>query len=210
MTATYRRYPLALCLLTGLFWGIGTAHAAGVEVKMSTLGAGIDLSWPINDSLTTRLGLNRFNYNTNLNEGGIRYDAELDLSSYGLFLDWHPFRGTFRLTAGYVSNDNSISGRASGNLQVGSGSYTNIDLRGSITFDSGAYLGIGWGNRAPKGWSFTADIGVLQQGSPGVRLRDTTGQVSSTDLTQEASQLEDGLSNFKLYPVLGVGVSYSF
>lgn len=210
MTATLRSTALVMGLLVGVSATPPPASAAGVEIKLGTLGAGIDLAWPLSDTLTGRIGLNRYSYGSTLEEGGIAYSADLDLKSSGLFLDWHPFRGTFRLTAGYLSNDNAISGRATGDIEVGSTVYSGVDLRGTIAFSSGTYLGLGWGNRATKGWTLTADIGVLHQGSPKVGLSDASLQVSSDDLDQEAAELADGLSDFDLYPVVGLGISYAF
>ena len=188
----------------------GKGYAAGVDAKLSTLGAGVDITMPLTERINARLGFNHFSQSFDLEEGGISYDADLDLSSAGLFVDWHPFKGTFRVSAGYVANDNEISGRATGDLTVGGTAYTSIDLRGAITFDSGAYLGIGWGNTGTKGWAVVADIGLLYQGSPNVSLTDATSTVSSADLNAEATELEDGLDEFDLYPVLGIGISYTF
>ncbi|GAB4350399.1 MAG: hypothetical protein Kow006_13150 [Gammaproteobacteria bacterium] len=198
-------------LLTIITWNSSLADSAvGIDAKISTLGAGFDITLPLSDRFNARLGIHRFDASYSLNEAGIDYDADLELDSAGLFLDWHPFKGTFRVTVGYLANDNAIKGRATGNLTVGNNGYAGVDLRGTISFESGTYLGIGWGNTGTRGWALIADIGLLHQGSPDVTLRDETGTVSSADLDAEAAELENELEDFDLYPVLGIGISYSF
>lgn len=68
---------------------------------------------------------------------------------------------------------------------------------------------MGWGGGAGSGWSFFADLGVLFQGEPEVSYR-ATGAVAQVDIEREKRQIEDDLDEYKLFPVLSVGVAYRF
>jgi len=138
------------------------------------------------------------------------------LGAYGVLLDFHPFQGKFRLTAGLMKNRNKIdlTARPTADVQIGGTTYTPAQvgtLKGDVTFkDSVPYFGIGLGEAAkgPGRLKFVLDVGVLMQGSGGVTLASNTGLVSASDLRQEKSDIEDHISRFKFWPVLGLGISF--
>jgi hypothetical protein len=82
------------------------------------------------------------------------------------------------------------------------------------------YLGIGWSGQPKKqGFSFSTDIGIMFQGSPQTSVNAPgtwKEQISGNPVTvaQVASdaqnQLNSDLSNFKYYPVISVGIGYTF
>jgi hypothetical protein len=85
----------------------------------------------------------------------------------------------------------------------------------SVGFAKAApYLGIGWSGQPKKqGFSFSTDIGILFQGSPEATV-STTGTWGGADTAQLAAdaqnQLNTDLSDFKYYPVISVGIGYTF
>ncbi|MDH5649330.1 MAG: hypothetical protein OEY67_06705 [Gammaproteobacteria bacterium] len=197
-----------------------TAQAAdfALGVKGGTLGLGAELTTSIVSNLNVRLGLNSYSYDYTTTESGIDYDAELDLGTTALLLDWHPFSGRFRISAGIMKNDNGInmSATPTTNQIIGGTSYTPAQigtLTGKIGFkDTAPYVGIGFGNAVSKNKriGFTLDIGVLIQDSPEVTLSASGGAVSLVDLGAEEAQLESDISEFDVYPVISLGVSYRF
>jgi hypothetical protein len=210
----------------------------GIGVKAGTLGLGAELAIPISKHFNARLGYNGLKYSrtfdSNIDVAGItssaEFDGDLNLSNVTAMLDWHPYVGKygqrgaspFRLTAGYVMNNNELD--AESNFQpgdvitVGGNPYligsSSDQLSGNVAFSSGLYLGVGWGNAADaKGWSFSADLGVLIQGTPDVTLKvhgNLDGQITESDLRAQEQETEDGLDEFKYYPVASVGMTYSF
>ncbi len=85
-----------------LFLLSGTAAWAdvGVLLKAGTLGAGLDVSVGMSESLGLRLQANALSYEDDFTESDVDYSADLKLQSAGLLLDWHPFSGVFRVSAG--------------------------------------------------------------------------------------------------------------
>jgi hypothetical protein len=84
------------------------ADAFALGVRGGTLGVGLEGIFGINPYFNARVGYNSYNYDTNKTLDDISYDMNLKLRNLGLLIDWHPFRGVFRLTGGVLNNRNSF------------------------------------------------------------------------------------------------------
>ena len=204
-----------------LMLGFSGSSQAGLAVtaKGGTLGFGAELTASIVPFINARFGINGYDFGGNSTDAdGIAYDADLDWSTKSAILDWHPFNGNFRLSAGIFQNDNEIRLTATPTTSqtIGGTTYTPGQigtLNATMGFDSTArYVGIGWGNAVEKNkrLGINIDIGVLIQGSPEVSLGASSGLVSALDLQAEAAIIEDDVSEFDAYPVVSVGLSYRF
>lgn len=202
---------LALMLASG---------AAGAEnfalgAKFGTAGLGLEATWRVTESVNVRTGYYAFDYSTDLEEEGIEYDGDLKLRNLGLFADWHPFNGRFRVSGGGVQTGNKFRGDADGELDVGDSTYSAVvDAR--VGWSGFApYLGIGVGNALRSRWTFSFDLGVMFTGSPSVRLDGTASdpaleQAFREDLAREEANLRDELSDAKYYPVIAIGAAFRF
>lgn len=207
----------------------GAARAAdgwGVSARASTLGLGAEVARTINQQFTARVGFNTFSYDDDRTENGIDYDTELDLQNINAFVDYHVMGNPFRITAGYLFSNNELDMNAKGTGATVNIGNSNIalaatdQLNGDAELDSGGYLGIGWGRPGNEsGWSFLVDVGVVFQGSPSVSLTASqslqdkimaAGFDPTTELSREEAELEDDLDEFEVYPVIGLGVTYTF
>ncbi|MFZ4552780.1 MAG: hypothetical protein ACOYNB_13275 [Aquabacterium sp.] len=156
-------------------------------------------------------------------EEGIDYKGDLNLHRVGLFADYFPFSGGFRLTGGLTLNkaelklnSNLVNGRS---VAIGDQSYTpdgseylNVQVKMPAVMP---YVGIGWGHQASeKGWGFVADLGV----SVGKATLDyqtnliakSGGAITQADIDKEVSQLRDGVGKVTVLPQISLGVSYKF
>ncbi len=156
----------------------------GVLLKAGTLGAGLDVSVGMSESLGLRLQANALSYDKDITESDVDYNADFDLKSAGLLLDWHPFSGVFRVSAGAYWNGNEATavGRPTGGTyEINGVTYPSAavgSLNGQIDFESVApYFGIGFGSapKAGRGMTFSFDLGVLYQGEPNVGLTAVCG-----------------------------------
>ena len=194
-------------------------HAVGV--KVGTLGIGVEYTGEINNKFDLRLGLNKYDYSHSAAESEIDYDIELNLETFALIADYHPFDNSFTLSAGAFINNNSIDLNAKptgGNYEIDGTTYTAAQvgsLNAKVEFnDVSPYIGFGY-NGATKatglGWSFSAEIGALYQGDPDVKLT-TTSTVAAvvTSVAEEQKQLNEEIDGFEWYPVISFGVSYKF
>ncbi len=209
----------AITIFTISFSMSGKAEEIGIGLGLhaGTLGYGIDATYGISDKLNIRGQFNTIGLDDDDVDGGINYNYDLDWNTIGILVDWHPFTGGFRLSAGYFINNNEITGTGSGtDIDVGNTTYSGtVSLKSTISFRSSApYFGVGWGNAVEKDnrLSFMVEFGALLQGSPDVSLVETspTPVVSQADLNAELAELQDDISEFDVYPVIAVGLAYQF
>lgn len=194
-----------------------------VAGKLSSLGAGLDVTYRLKPKVNLRFNLNGGSLKGDADKDGINYEVQADLLTIGGLVDYHPRAGNFRLSAGLYNNKNELNLRATptGNTSatIGGTSYnlTGTSLNTDVDFKSIApYLGLGWGNAVKPGsqWRFSFDAGVLFQSSPDVRMT-ATGRLGSdttfqTSLAEEEIKLSNDLNDFKALPVISLGVSYRF
>lgn len=209
--------PIALTSLL-LVAGHAAADGFALGAKVSTLGLGLEGTTRLSDSFNLRGGINSYSRDFDETVDDIRYNADLDLKSAALLVDWHPFAGTFRVSAGLLHNKNeaSLTATPTSDVTIGSRTYTPSEvgtLSGDVKFKKSApYLGVGWGNAVSKAnrFGFTAEIGALFQGKPDVTLRSSNASVNQADLQREEQDFENQMDDFKVYPVLSIGFSYRF
>lgn len=191
---------------------------AGLGLKASTLGAGIELGISLTDKFTARVGLNQQSLSDDQTIDQIKYSADLDLKSTSMLLDWHPMGGTFHLTAGYLLSDNKLRAKATPatSVSIGGNTYSPSDV-GNISatakLGNGPYLGLGWGNIPASGLGFTFELGVVQMAKPDVTLKidDPNGVIAAAgDIAKEQANMEKDLKDLETYPVVSVGLSYGF
>jgi hypothetical protein len=214
----------AFLLVTFLASSAAAANLAIVP-KVGTLGVGLDLSAGWTDSFSTRLAINGASVSGDVEETDITYDADLDLRSAGLLLDWHPGGGVFRFSAGayYNGNELALVGKPTGGTFEFNGTVYPASDVGSVsgltTFDNAApYVGIGFSNAGKRGWKFSFDLGALYQNSPQVNLDVVCGPALTPaecatlqgDVQAEEARLQEEVNDYKWYPVISIGIGYSF
>jgi len=192
-----------------------------LDAHVSTLGGGLELATPLTERYTARLGFNTFKISANESSSGINYTGDLKLSSVTALVDWRPWSGVTHLTAGVIFNNNKLEMRGTttaGTYDFDGVTYTSAggdSVATTVDFNKASpYLGIGWSGQPKKqGFSFSTDIGILFQGSPKASVT-TTGAWGGADTAQLAAdaqnQLNSDLSDFKYYPVISVGIGYTF
>lgn len=219
------RYLLFSLLLICLAASSGFADLGdfALGVKASTLGAGLEGTAGLLPRLNLRAGANAFSFDFDANTSDIDYDLEVDLLSFPVVLDWHPFKDSaFRITGGILINRNEANADASSqsSYTIGDNEYTAAalgSLTGKVDFNKVApYVGIGWGNAVGKNkrWSFSCDFGVVFQGEANIDLT-ASGPIASdptfqANLAREKQELEDELDDYKYYPVVSLGITYKF
>jgi hypothetical protein len=203
------------------------AHAADLAatVDLGTTGLGLHLTAPLAAQLNARVGLNYASYSYDGNTSDVDYDFKLKLATVDALLDYHPFASGFRVSGGVVYNGNKIEANAkpkNGSYTLNGRAYPSAlvgTLDGNVDFRKAApYLGIGWGNAVQAtGWGFGMDLGVTFQGSPKTSLTNSGCTAPALvcaqlarDVAAENAKLADEVKDFKLYPVVRVGVSYRF
>jgi hypothetical protein len=184
----------------------------GVAGKASTLGYGVELGYRFNDYLAVRAGINKGSFDFTATEAGTDYNYTMDFDNIPVTLDWFVFGGTFRVTGGVVNNNNKLTGTASGLLSIGGSTYTGSATTETRFAKTSTYLGIGWGGlpSSTKGFGMSFDLGVMGQGSPTTTITSTSVPVPPADIAAEEAAINQDLKNFKYWPVVSVGIGYTF
>ena len=195
-----------------------------VALKVSTLGNGLDISKSISEDFSLRFNINGLNYSDTQTDSDTEFEGTLNLLTAGVLVDYYPFTTNFRLSTGLYYNGNNFTGTAKPTagttIDIDGTTYSITDigsLDSKITFNTiSPYLGLGWGNDArDKGWGFTFDLGVLYHGQG---KSDLTANVINpaiaaqieSDIVKEEASINDDLGKVKLYPVVSLGVNYTF
>ena len=211
----------------------------GVGVKAGTLGAGVDLSFALTQTINARIGVTSVQIDSEqetLSVGDTGFEQDMnatldaDYGASGLLLDWYVFDGTFHVTAGMVKNDGAVG--IAGTLQtgvpyiIGGQPFNSTDIIGNIGGEVSLgdsyqpYLGIGWGRKADDdpGFSLSVELGVALL-DPQAQLQATVDTSGTSGLDQTAldailrdaeDNFESELDEFELFPVLSIGVNYAF
>jgi hypothetical protein len=148
---------------------------------------------------------------------------KLKLQTASLLGDWFPFANNFRISLGAMFNGNkfSLKGQPKGGTTytINDVIYTAPEvgsLEAAVKFRKAApYFGIGYGRPINSGLSLIFDAGVIFQGSPRSKIDVSCGATArcaqlQSDAKAEESQLDDSLHNFKYYPVISLGLAYTF
>jgi hypothetical protein len=80
--------------------------------KYSSLGEGIEIRNPLSESINWRYEYYGYATSTNITRNNVVVNASETLRSSGLLLDWHPFVGTFRISAGVIAGKHELTGSA--------------------------------------------------------------------------------------------------
>lgn len=223
---------LTLLVSTALIGGLlSSSVMAGVAVgvRAGTFGYGADFDMGLTESLNLRLGYNTFSYDQTVEDTDVTYDGTLKIGAASAILDWHVFKGGFRLSLGAVQKGPKIDVTAvpssSSTYEINNHVYTASQigsLKGTVKLgDSTApYVGIGWGNTVDEEdrFTFLFDIGAIHTGSVKADLTVTCGAGVPTvtcnqirnDVNAEKAELEDETSSYEWYPVVTLGIAVRF
>lgn len=199
------------------------AHADGIYSSIGLPGISGGYLHTVNEKLGLRAeaGMTGTVDKTDTSSG-IRFDAAMKYNRIGLFGDFHPFSGGFRLTGGVTINRATVElrSRFSGTSTLtvngktvtpSSSDYFNAELKYPTLMP---YVGIGWGHQAKPsgGFGFTADVGV-SIGRPKLTVNTNLvgqGGITQDDVDAKTDELYDDIGDIKLLPSASVGVNYSF
>ena len=195
-----------------------SAQATEIYTHVGTEGVGLGIGRPVGEVFGLRGEISGGSLGHDFTVADIDYDAKLKWRGIGVYGDWYPVPSPFRVTAGLAFNDSKVdaTGTSDTVLVINGQSYaaTGEAVYGRIEWPSVMpYLGVGLGHaRAAKGWGFFADLGVMI-GKPKAHLTATPGllqQVGAAELEAERRKLQEKADDYGVYPVLKIGVSYTF
>ena len=213
----------------------GTAFAGnlGIGVGAGTLGLEVHGATRLNSFFDLVLSYSAYEYEDSFQDDDRNsFTATADLQVPRIGVQFFPFRGGLHLEAGLAlgAPDIAVKARADDNAQfnVGGVLYDADDigtLTGTVAFENDAapYFLIGLGRHIGGGWGWNVSLGAVNYGAPEAKLRtDCTydifgnplgavacGTVKANLLIEEDKVNED-LEAFELWPLIRLGLTYSF
>lgn len=210
-----------------------------IGVDAGTTGFGGSASWRFSDSFGVRGGVNYFSYDTEeftytTRASGLspavdqKFDGTVRLLSEPIALDYYPSaKSPFHISLGVLVNQNRYNATVQADgvfnsayifngvnyLQSGVG---DLDLEVEQQVLS-PYLSIGtsfyFGDK--KQWAVSGELGVAYTGSPEVTLSTPNSafngvQAYLDDIAAEEAKIKEDAEDYKFYPIVKIGVSYSF
>ena len=203
-----------------------------IITNASTLGLGGAVVAKISPNFNARVGVNAFGFGFTYEETRATYDADANLFNVATTIDYYPFKNSgFNISTGVVFNNNNVDGVATAsdiiedvdigafNLDVDELLSVNADVELGRTV--APYIGIGWGNPIVGGLRFWGNLGVMFPGSPDVELSpefqfdenlipDDIRQEIEDELAEEEADIDDEIDSFNIFPIVSLGLSYSF
>ena len=191
-------------------------------IKAGTTGLGGEVAWRPIEWFDIRAGVGIYDYEDDVDYGGIDYNGTLALDNYYLTGNFRFPLSPFRLTVGAYQNNNELDlvSQDMAAYPIGSNPipYGPADvgtLRTVASFDGvSPYFGAGYDFDVMGRLGMSLDFGVLWQGEPVVTMT-SDGLLANdpaflADLNDEITTVTDEMGNLKAYPVISLGVNFNF
>jgi hypothetical protein len=218
-----RRLALVALAAAGSGWTAGAAHAqVDLSASIGTTGGSVEAKVKVAPILAVRGGYNYFQYEADDTYDDIAYQGDLDLSTFGAFLDLHPFGNAFMLTGGAYFGEKTLDlfATPTQNVQIGNQTFTpaqvgTLNMQADLE-DTAPFVGLGWDTSFDgSGVGFRFVAGAMFTGSPQVNLTASGGTLSNDSNFQnqvaiEEQNLEDDVEDYEIYPVVQVGITFGF
>ncbi len=152
---------------------------------------------------------------------GVNFAGKFTNNRVGVFADWFPSSGGFRLTGGITFNDtqfalksnstSNASATINGKTVNMNGRYYNVDVKfPAVT----PFIGIGYGHHTKdqKGLGFFTDLGFAIGKFKAESNTDlvSAGLVTQADINAQNQKLNDSLSKLSVLPSFSIGLRYNF
>lgn len=204
-----------LALALAIFPALALADTS-IGMRVGSLGLGVEVSYPLSQRFSLRINADGYSYSRTFNQNGIDYDGKATLRTASLQADWYPFANNFRISAGPMYNGNKLDLTGPPGTVTVNGNTYQATLEGQVEFKKYVpYAGIGYGRPIGTGLSLTMDFGMMFQGTPKATLTGTCSPPAActnfqSDLAAQEASMNDAIKNFRYYPVVSLGLAYTF
>lgn len=215
-----KRIAITGLFLAMLFVPAGLLQAQmSIGVKAGSTGAGGEFTYSLNNKFNVRFAGSTFSYTYSGTEDmdpAVGYDVDGTVTSLGLTADYFPFKKFLKLSLGVHYHDFEVNGLVTPvEAYEVEGKVFSPEKLGQLTavvnYENKVvpYAGIGFGNPVAAGFPirFTLDIGAFYTQAPKINM---VGEGMIAPTANQGQDFEDGLSDFKFYPVINLGISFRF
>jgi hypothetical protein len=188
-------------------------HPFSISAELGTTGAGGSVGWRFSDLLGVHAGMDYFNWSGSAKIEDITYNVKVQPLTETVALDIYPWeRHSFHVSVGIMVDQSELTGSASGAYALNGRTYTgtlDLNIRPQPV---NAYLSIG-GNLFyfdhAHHWAMFGELGVAYVGDAQVSL-SASDPAATLAVANEQNKIEDSRKHFPFWPILKLGVTYSF
>lgn len=188
------------------------AASFGVVPQAGLAGIGATVQWGFTPYLAMSAGYTALDYSVkDVKTDEATYNGDLSLRNPQAFLNWAPFGGHFRLSAGVVSQQSQFDLIAT---DVSDPRIQSVRIEGDFAQSIAPALTFGWETPLErKGLGYHFSAGAMYAGKPNVSA-DIRCNSGTTDATcfglerDEERKIEDELKKYKVLPILQAGLIY--
>ncbi len=210
-----KKIVLKSVLLSALLLPVGAVAGENISIgtQVGIFGIGANAKYKINDQFGVRAGFDMFSIEDfEIEDDEVTYNFDVELQDVMFVADWHPWKGSFKTSAGLIINGSNVDGDITPTATSGENiefdfngvnySYAIDDLGAIQTtadFDPVApYIGIGWDTsfNKDKGFGFTFDLGIAFQGS--IQTDYSLRFGDSLDIDKATAGMSDGAAKDQL------------
>lgn len=198
-TAFVAALPAAAMAETGDFsFGVGE----------SLLGHTVEGGYRFSDKFGMRGQYGTASFSHTQTEDGNDYNGDIELGGAGLWVDFYPTAGAFRMSAGALKLDHTFDGTTT---VSGAGGSSDIAIHSEFKKSVSPAVSIGFSKPLFGGpFNFNADLGAAFTGGMTFDVTESSGQATEQEIEQETAEMRDFLADLKVAPFVKVGVSLNF
>ncbi|WP_022955417.1 hypothetical protein [Perlucidibaca piscinae] len=212
-----------LALAAALSSAPAVADTFALVPQAGLAGYGATVQWGFNQYLAVSAGYTFMDQSVrNVETDDGTYDGDIRLSNPQVMLNWAPFGGHFRVSAGVIYQDTDFALRAS-NLSGNAGNVvTSMTVSGDFVKSIAPALTVGWETPIDKpglGYHFSA--GAMYSGAADVQVSARCRTANSSGVptlpeqaacdtftASERKKIEDDLERYEILPILQAGLIF--
>lgn len=189
-------------------------------VGVSSMGATLEGAYRFNENLAMRgviaggVTASRLGGGTQTVDG-VTYTTSGQLGGFALLADYYTGRTGFRVSGGAFISNTKFSGTANASaanpITIGNTTLNNGELAtASVEFTRkiSPMLTVGWDQNIGKTFTLSGEVGAIATGNLNVNV--TAPGVSAADVAREVQNINDELSQFGVYPYVGITATFRF
>ena len=200
-------------------------HRFGITPNISTLGMGLEGHYIVNDRFGIRVPLGFFRYTPN-NFGRFTIEDQSEqvdstalakIGGFGVFADWYPWAGKFRVSGGLLYSFLEVRADLLGTEEIPI-TINNVDFESNVRTSAkfkkplSPMISIGYAGNLEKRIVFNVDAGFIYNDGYDLTLTQTGGvdRIPEADVTEQLRVSRERLNKSKYYPYLKFGVTFAF
>lgn len=202
-----------LLILVGVASSIAAqAQSFAIVPQAGLAGGGATVQWGFTPYLAISAGYTALNASLrDVKTSDANYAADISLRNPQLMVNWAPFGGHFRVSAGAMLQNSRYDLTAT-EIQNTSSLLTSVSFRGSYPVSVAPALSVGWETPfLQRGLGYHLSAGAYYAGQPELSSSSScaTGVPSGACTAATASErrkVEDELSRYRFLPILQAGL----